>query len=237
MNTMRTSAAADRLTCLLGAGLLALPLLTACSTSMPTEAVGTTEPMSAGAEPDTMRYVNPKADLHRYTRFIIDPVEIYKGADATFGSDVSDADKQALAAFMHQEFTRTLSQRYQVVTTPGPNTLRIHLTLAGAEMTRPALATVTHALPAGLAINLVKGGTGGQGSFMGSVTIAGDFYDSMTNELVGAVLTKQYPNAMDVTEVVSGLGAAKAGVTDAAQKLASAVDKIQATGQVPAARR
>lgn len=214
------------------------PLVSACSSpEHPTAAAAVaSQPMTPGAEPDTMRYVNPNVDLRRYTAFIVDPVAIYNGADAQFG-DVSDAEKQSLADYMHSEFVKELSKHHRVVSSAGPNVLRIHLTLAGVETTRPALATVTHLVPAGLAMNLLKGGTGGQGTFMGSVTIAGNFYDSTSNDLVASVLTRQSPNAMALGGVTSKLGAAREGINEAAEKFASAIDKIQSTGRLPPARQ
>lgn len=219
-------------------GILALALAVgACSTpETPSRATAVPQQaMEPGAEPDTFRYVNPNVDLTRYNAFLIDPVTIYNGPDANF-SGISEQDKRELAAFMREEFVRVLSQKSRVATQPGPGVMRVHLTLAGVETTRPGLSTVTHLIPVGLAVNLLKGGTGGQGSFMGSATIAADFYDSATNEHVASVVTRQHPNAMDVTTMMSGLGAARAGITEAAEKFASAVDKIRHTGRLPAAR-
>lgn len=61
---------------------------------------------------------------------------------------------------------------------------------------------------------------------MGSVVFAADFYDSTTNELVASMVTRQEPNAMDVTVVLSGLDAARVGVTQGAEKLLAAINKI-----------
>ena len=206
----------------------AVSLAAACSSNtLPSQAAG-----SSGAKMEaspvysnTERYIRPGADLKKYTAFMIDPVEIYSGPDAEFGG-VSPADQSAMADFMHKEFARVLGSRYKIVHAPGPHVLRIHLTLAGIQETQPALATVTHLLPAGLVINAAKGATGQGGSFMGSVTFAGDFYDSTTNELVASVVTRQEPNAMDVTVVLSGLDAAKVGATQGAEKLLAAINKI-----------
>jgi hypothetical protein len=182
------------------------------------------------SDPSELRYRNPNVDLRKYRKFMIDPVSIYSGPDATFGS-TSPADRQAVADFMETEFKRVLGQRYQIVTTPGPDVARIHLTLAGLETTRPAMATVTHVLPVGLVMNVGKTAAGGQGSFMGSVTFAAEVFDSRTNELLGAAVTKRSANAMDLGAMFTGLDAAKAGVTDGADALLAAVDKIHGTMQ------
>jgi hypothetical protein len=207
-----------------GAFLLALA---ACS-SEPTpraELASAAELTPEAGNASELRYRNPNADLKKYNKFMIDPVSVYSGPDATFG-DTSGADRQAIADFMETEFKRVLGQRYQIVTTPGPDVARVHLSLAGLEMTRPALATVTHIAPVGLVMNVGKSAAGSPGSFMGSVTFAAEIYDARTNELLGAAVTKRSPNAMDLGSMFTGLDAAKAGVTDGADALLAAVDKV-----------
>ena len=214
---------------LLCSGLL---LPAACSSQpLPTQSAGSAAAgklQPSETHSNTMRWIDPNADLKKYTAFMIDPVGIYSGPDAQFGS-VSASDQQAMAKFMHDEFARVLGTRYNIVSAPGPNVLRIHLTLAGIDETVPALATVSHIMPAGIVMNSAKAASGQGGSFMGSVAFSGDFYDSTTNALVASVVTRQEPNAMDVTTVLSGLDAAKVGVTQGAEKLLAAINKIHGT--------
>jgi len=89
------------------------------------------------------------------------------------------------------------------------------------------LATMTRVTPVGLALNLGKSASGMQGSFMGSVTFAAEFYDSETNNLVYSFLTKRGPNAMDVTTMITGLDAAKKAVTEIAAKFRETIDMLQ----------
>lgn len=89
-----------------------------------------------------------------------------------------------------------------------------------------ALQSAAWPLPAGLVMNSMKGATGQGGTFMGSVVFAGDFYDSTTSELVESVATRQEPNAMDVTAALSELQAARVGITQGAEKLLAAINKM-----------
>jgi hypothetical protein len=171
-------------------------------------------------------YKKPGVEEKRYVKFIVDPVEIYKGEDARFDG-VPPEDQKKIAEFVESEFTRILQDSYAVVYAPGPDVLRLKFTLAGLEKTKPAMATVTHVIPIGLAMNLGKSAAGMSGSFMGSVTLAGELYDSQTNTLVFSFLTKKAPNAMDVTTVLTGLDAAKKSVTELAEKFKENIDKIQ----------
>jgi hypothetical protein len=176
--------------------------------------------------PHTLIYKKPGVDGKKYTKFIIDPVEIYKGEDAQFGG-VPLEDQKKIAEFVKTEFTRILQNGYAIVNAPGPDVLRLKFTLAGLEKTNPAMATVTHVIPIGLVMNLGKSAAGMNGSFMGSVTLAGELYDSQTNTLVFSFLTKKAPNAMDITTVLTGLNAAKKSVTEMAEKFKENIDKIQ----------
>lgn len=176
--------------------------------------------------PDTLIYKREGVDGKKFVRFIIEPVVIYQGDDANFGS-VSKKDIRTVADFMKSEFERVLQGKYQIVDVPGPGVLRIKLTLAGIELTRPALAVATRIIPFGLALNLGKSAVGMNGSFTGSVTCAGEFYDAETNILVYSFLARRSPNAMDVTAVLTGLDASKKAITEIAEKFIEMVDKLQ----------
>ncbi|HOG39253.1 MAG TPA: DUF3313 domain-containing protein [Syntrophorhabdaceae bacterium] len=176
--------------------------------------------------PDTLIYKREGVDGKKFVRFIIEPVVIYQGDDADFGS-VSKKEIRTVADFMKSEFERVLQGKYQIVDVPGTGVLRIKLTLAGIELTRPALAVATRIIPFGLALNLGKSAVGMNGSFTGSVTCAGEFYDAETNILVYSFLTRRSPNAMDVTAVLTGLDASKKAITEIAEKFIEMVDKLQ----------
>ncbi|MCX5815005.1 MAG: DUF3313 domain-containing protein [Proteobacteria bacterium] len=180
--------------------------------------------------PETLIFKKEGVGAKKYIKFLFDPVEIYQGQDAGF-SGVSLKDINTVADFMKSEFTRVLQGKYEIVEKPGPGALRIKLTLAGFELTRPALAVMTRIIPVALALNLGKSAAGMQGSFTGSVTFAGEFFDSETNTLLYAFLTKRGPNAMDVTAVFTGLDAAKTAITEIAEKFIETVDRIQGVGK------
>jgi len=57
----------------------------------------------------------------------------------------------------------------------------------------------------------------------GSVSYAVEIYDAGTNRLLGAYVSKQYPNAMNVKASIGGLGAAKAGIRKGAEEEAFAI--------------
>ena len=218
------------------AALLPLLLVVAgCASEEPKpysglQAAGKLEKQKEG--PAEYLYKAPGADFKKYTKFIIPPAVIYTGSDAQFG-DVPESDRQKIADYITSEFTKVLNDGgYPVVTQPGPGVAELKFTLAGLELTSPGGATITHLLPVGVVANLGKGAAGSQGSFMGSVIFAGEIYDSQSNDLLAAFVTKQYAGALDYTEVASKLGSAEVGVNKAAEDFKARLDKIH--GRTPA---
>ncbi|GLU35717.1 DUF3313 domain-containing protein [Trinickia caryophylli] len=154
----------------------------------------------------------------RYTKVIVDPVVIYQGADNQFG-DIKSEDRSALASYMGKTFSGKLATRFSVVQQPGPNTLRVKLTLTGAEKTTALVGQFMHFDLAGNLYNGVQSIRGGQGAFSGSVSYAVEVYDSVSGQLLKAYVSKQYPNAMNLPAAFGSLGAAKTGIDKGADAL------------------
>ncbi|MEX3977952.1 DUF3313 domain-containing protein [Paraburkholderia sp. EG287A] len=154
----------------------------------------------------------------RYSQVIVDPVAVYQGADNQFG-DLSDSDKDVLAAYMHKTFADTLSKRFDLATQPSPATLRVKLTLTGAEKTTAVIGQAMHFDIAGNLYNGVQAIRGGKGAFSGSVSYAVEVYDSASGRLLRAYVTKQYPNAMNLPAAFGSLSAAETGIDKGADAL------------------
>lgn len=158
------------------------------------------------------------ANWQKYERVLIDPVDIYRGADQQFG-DMSEEDKTILANYMQSQFAETLRSRFIVVKSPAPNTLRVKLTLTGAATSTPVLSTLSRFDISGGIYNSVQAVSGGEGLFTGSVLYASEMYDATTGQLLAASVTKQYPNAMNIAASVGSLAAAKTGIDKGADAL------------------
>ncbi|MDQ0458242.1 DUF3313 domain-containing protein [Rhizobium paknamense] len=157
-------------------------------------------------------------DFRKYDKVIIDPVTIYRGADHQFVK-LSEDDKTDLADYMQTKFQQALQTRFSRVTSPIPGTLRIHLTLTGAKATTALLGPASHLDLGGGAYNTVQSVRGREGSMTGSVIYAVDIYDSMTNSLLAAYVTKQFPNAMNVGATFGALKAAHVAIDKGADAL------------------
>lgn len=162
-----------------------------------------------------------RTDWSPYRRAIVEPVVIYPGSDAQF-EDISDADKNELARFMQAEFSRELAARFELVRDAGPGTIRLHLTLTGAETTARFIAPVLRFDLVGAPYNIVQSIRGKEGALSGWVMYAVEVYDAQTNRLLDAYVAKQYPNAMNVAANLGSLNAAKTGISKGAEELVRA---------------
>ncbi|MEM5295551.1 DUF3313 domain-containing protein [Burkholderia sp. JPY481] len=165
------------------------------------------------------KYVEPVV-WSRYTQVVLEPVAVYRGADNQFG-DMKNDDRTELANYMAETFAKKLSKRFDVAKQAGPNTLRVKLTLTGAEKTTPIVGQVMHFDIAGNLYNGVQAVRGGQGAFSGSVSYAVEIYDSSSGKLLKAYVSKQYPNAMNLPAAFGSLSAARTGLDKGADALVS----------------
>ncbi len=153
-----------------------------------------------------------------YGNVIVDLVTIYRGSDNQFG-DISEEDKSSLAHYMHAQFIGKLSARFNIVSTPGPNTLRIKLTLTGIAKTTPVLGTLSRFDLMGALYNGVQSARGGEGTFTGSVFYAVEIYDASTLQLLSAYIAKQYPNSLNIGASIGALAAARTGIEKGAEMM------------------
>jgi len=174
-----------------------------------------------------MVYRAPNLDAKKYTKFIIDPVQIYRGTDADW-SGASEQDIQEIAAFIRSELVRSLGDRFPVVTAPGPDVARIKLTLAGLENNTAVLAPISRVLPFGLAVNVTNQARDKEGSFTGSVTLSGEIVDSRSNQSLVVFAQRRGPDAMDIAATMSDRDAQKAAITSFAEAFRKRLDAIQA---------
>jgi hypothetical protein len=157
-------------------------------------------------------------DWGKYSSVIVEPVTIYRGDDNQF-QKVSEEDKRVLAQYMRDQFREKLRQKYSVVSSPNPDTLRVEITLTGAKRSTRVLSTALKFDLTGGSYNAVQGVRGKEGALTGSVSYAVEIYEASTNRLLSAYVEKQYPNAMNVKASFGALGASRSGIRKGAEEL------------------
>lgn len=197
--------------------------LTACSSAPPVvySGISSAQQLKQNRDDDAAkvpyRYSTPVV-WSKYTQVMIDPAVVYRGSDNQFG-DMPDEDKAALADYMGKTFASRLAKRFEIASQPSAATLRVKLTLTGAEKTTPLVGQIMHFDIAGNLYNGVQAVRGGKGAFSGSVTYTVEVYDSSSNRLLRAYVSKQYPNAMNLPAAFGSLSAARTGLDKGADAL------------------
>lgn len=150
----------------------------------------------AGSESWT--YAQPRNVFTKYRTLIIEPTAVYRGPDAQFDGDISAADRAKFASILTDALRGELAKSFPAPARAQADTLRLKVTLLGAQKTKGGLATATRVTPIGFGLSAVKSALGKGGSLTGSVLVAVELYDARTNELLLAAVRRRSPDALDI---------------------------------------
>jgi hypothetical protein len=176
-----------------------------------------------------------RAEAARYTRFMIDPVMIWYSPQSDFKGIFPD-ELKAITDYFRATAVRHLQDRYPVVAEPGPGVVRIRTAIV--DMYRENPVHLYQFTPVGLALTAVKEATGldditrervlSGNSYIIAATIEVGFYDSATDELLGAFRASQRAGPARREAGGATWGQVKATLDAWAQKLRTRVDAAQA---------
>ena len=205
------------------ATLAACAALTACASTQPVpySGIASSGQMRASAHDESGRIpyeYKSAADLRTYSRFTVDPVVVYDGADNQF-EDISEKDKNELAKYMQATFSEKLATLARNGAGAQAQALRIRLTLAGAKENTPVLSTLSRFDLLGGPYNAVQAVRGKEGALTGSVSFAVEIFSASTNELLAAYVSKEFPNAWNLGASMGAMSASKTGIDKGADEL------------------
>ena len=149
----------------------------------------------AGSESWT--YAQPREVFGKYRTLIVDNTAVYNGPDAQFDG-IDAADRAKFATIVTDALRSELAKSFPAPASPQADTLRLKVTLLGAEKTKGGIATATRVTPMGFGLSALKSAVGKGGSFTGSVLFAVELYDARTNELLLAAVRRRHPDPLDV---------------------------------------
>lgn len=147
---------------------------------------------------ESWTYAQPKSVFAKYRTVIVEPTTVYNGPDAQFDGSISMADRQKFANVVTNEIRAELAKTFPAPARAQADTLRLKVTLLGAEKTTGGVATATRVTPLGFATSAVKSALGKKGSFTGSLLYAVEVFDGSTNELLLAAVRRRTPDPLDV---------------------------------------
>ena len=192
--------------------------------SLPSSAQMTQD--KAGSESWT--YAQPASRFLRYRTVIVDPTVVYQGPDAQF-EGIDPADRVKYADIITNELRQELAKSFPAPAKPQADTLRLRVTVLGAQKTKGGVATATRVTPLGFAFSGLKSALGKSGSFTGSVLYAVELYDAKTNELLLAAVRRRTPDPLDVPATLSTTDTIKAVARDFANSARRRLEELTRT--------
>ncbi len=168
--------------------------LVGCATTAPPKAnflgeyAGNLQPGPEGGA--KMRWLKPGVDFHKYKRFMVDYVS-FAFADDSESRVINGDEMKKLGDACTLAVIHALSDRYPIVSEPGPDVARIRFAIVDLKQSRPAVSAITSAIPIGLGVSLVRKGATDSWSGSGSTTSQWMVIDSLSNEVI-AVAEDRY---------------------------------------------
>jgi hypothetical protein len=141
-------------------------------------------------------YWNDQADFNSYTRMLIEPVTIWTNPDAEL-NEVPAEERQELANAFHAALQETLSEDFEIVQVPGPNTIRLRVALTEAVASNPALDTISTYVPQARLVSTIATLGSDTKAFVGEATAEGEARDALSGELLVAGSWPQYPGFVE----------------------------------------
>lgn len=141
-------------------------------------------------------YKNPKvASLppNSYTRILLDPVMVFRGPESKMHG-ITQAQTQLLADTFYALIYQELSKDFEMVSKPGPKTLRIQVAVTHLEESWPMLDVVStvpapmNALAAG---SMMKTVATGKPAFTGEAVIEAKVTDAETGDVLRAIVDRR----------------------------------------------
>lgn len=134
-----------------------------------------------------LRWRDDTTDWHSYTKLILDPIVVYRQPQHLGGGNTND-NAQMLVNYFYNKLYLAASKQFEMVTEPGPGTLRMQAAITDYEQSWVGLDMISTVVPQLRATAELKGLATGKPSFVGGVQVEAKVSDSQTGRaLVGVI--------------------------------------------------
>jgi hypothetical protein len=143
-----------------------------------------------GGDSEAYKYRDPKADVAKYKKLMIDRVKIYLKNDAK-SKEIDPAELKELTDYFHRAIVKAVEGAYPVVRTPGADVLRLRIAITDLVPNKPEASVVTLVVPY---LWVAEGGAGvaegkaGSTPFIGEATVEMEALDSKSSKQVAAYI-------------------------------------------------
>ena len=137
-----------------------------------------------------LRYVNPIADWKKYTKVMIDPVQLWMGQGSSLRT-IPLEERVRLTSLLLGQLHNALLADYRVVREAGPHVMRISVALTEAEASNTVLDTISSVLPTGYVVSGTKSLATGTGTFVGAASVEAKITDAEFGTLLAAAVDRR----------------------------------------------
>jgi hypothetical protein len=135
-----------------------------------------------------MIYIDRSRDFRSFTKIMFDPVQVYAVPDPEQTTVPADVVARMSNNF-HASFRKALAPKYQIVTTAGPDVLRVRTAITGIQTVKPDLK-VTDFIPVKAIINLGREAAGA-GNRVAEMTAEIEVLDPNGHRVAAATATRK----------------------------------------------
>lgn len=138
--------------------------------------------------PARVVYFNPNAQWSRYDSIEIDSVTLW--ADKATDK-LSSEDRQMLTDTLYKALHEELSKYFEIVDTPGPNTIRVRAALTQGKGAKTVMRSLTSIHPGTLLIGAAVGLSLDTANSVGTATVEFEVLDAATNDRLAAMVDQR----------------------------------------------
>ena len=130
------------------------------------------------------------ARFSKYTKILLDPVTVWRGEESR-SKGISHKEVQLLADHFFSLLYLTFEEDYEMVRSPGPNTLRIQVALTKVEESMVVLDVVSTVVPQARALSTLKGLATGKPAFVGEASVEAKLSDANSGKVLAALMDRR----------------------------------------------
>ncbi len=135
-------------------------------------------------------YVNPETDFADYDKIMVDPVTIWSSPESNL-TKISPKERHELANELHDVIVKEFKKNFEIVHSPKPGTMRFRVALVDAKESNPTLDTISTYIPQVRLLQAAATIGSETAAFVGEATAEAEVRDSITSELLGAVVARR----------------------------------------------
>jgi len=150
-------------------------------------------------------YLAPDVEWASYTKMILNPVTFWRGAESKTDG-LSQENAQILTNFFYTAIYETLSNHYEIVSMPGPDTIQVTVALTKVNESNVIPDVVSSIVPqARLLSNVVSFATQ-KPIFVGEAAVESRLTDSQSGRILGAGVDHRVGNRKLTSNSLSSWG-------------------------------